>query len=180
MPADTGEAGEVAVVGVDDRAVLECEGRDGSIGDEVSGCMAIPGDGFEELPVFFAGIEDAHMGKCLPLFDASDCVIHCDTSAGDGGVCDQSKKRGGALDGYANGLRSITEDVVEVGPCGLVEARTSGVGVEQEVCVQDDHWRSRPSAMSRSCCMLPEVHSVGSDASNGRTLKGFDFMGVAA
>ena len=69
VPAEAWEAGEVAVVGMDDSAVFHRDGSDGSIGDEVAGGAGFNSKLFEEAPITVARMKDTDVWKGEPRVD---------------------------------------------------------------------------------------------------------------
>ena len=69
MPAEVGEAGEVAVVGVNDGAVLDGDGGDGGVGDEVSLEAGVSGELVKNSPVQLAWVKNTNSGDSQPIVD---------------------------------------------------------------------------------------------------------------
>ena len=61
MPAQAWEAGEVAVVRVNDRAVFKGDGGYDSIGEEVGSGMPLVGDVFEQVPVLISRMQNTNL-----------------------------------------------------------------------------------------------------------------------
>lgn len=66
MPADTGEAGEVVVVGVNDSAVFDCNGCDDDVGDEFAGGPGVRPKLLEEVPMPVTGVQHAYVRQAEP------------------------------------------------------------------------------------------------------------------
>lgn len=66
MPADSGKACEVAVIGVDDSAVLDGDRGQGGVGDDVSAEACTLRELLKDLPVSIAGVEDLDVGRLEP------------------------------------------------------------------------------------------------------------------
>ena len=93
MPAQAGEAGKIAVVCVNDRAVFKGDGSYDSIGEEIGRSVALVGDVFEQTPVLISRLQNANLGERKPFVDNRQSICEGDDLASDERICKKPDKR---------------------------------------------------------------------------------------
>ncbi len=93
MPAQAREAGEVAVVRVNDRSVFKSDGSYDSIGEEVGSGMTLIGDVFEQVPVLVSRMQNANLRERKPFVNDSQGICEGNDLTGDDRIRKKPDKR---------------------------------------------------------------------------------------
>ena len=93
MPTQAREAGEVAVVRVNDRAVFKSDGSYHRIWEKVGSGMTLVGDVFEQVPVLVPRMQNANLRQRKPFVNDSQGICEGNDLAGDDRIRKKPDKR---------------------------------------------------------------------------------------
>ncbi len=149
IPLEALEAAEVRVRRAQCQPVLDGDGRQVCVGNEVRAVAYGRHEGGQNLVVVLRGFRGPYGWALQPLLDLPPGVIAGHGAVEDPGIRDQAHERHQARPGQAD-RRDSVEPLVEPASCRFVLSEVLHSGVDEEVGVNEDQRKSSPSPTARA------------------------------
>ena len=153
LPPETGKSGKICVGRVQLTAMLDCQGSQMGVGNQVSSRFSLEQHLLKNLPMIPGGIDHAGAGLVQPALHALDGVIRSKGISEDPAVGSNPDERGDNRPTQTYRFSTGEASIPPFTRRGMTGTQAV-LGIEQYISVYQDQRNSSPSAWARSSWIL--------------------------